>query len=90
MARMSRPAVCGRGAHQKPARSRLHIGKLDTRGLGLSGTRHVHSTMDSRHIVARLALTRGQRTYLIGTVSPPQFGSLFGKPSCHCQVPQFI
>lgn len=32
----------------------------------------------------------GQRAYLIGTPLPPQFGSLLGKTSCHCQVPQFI
>jgi hypothetical protein len=90
MARMGRAAVYGGASRQKPARSRLHLGKLEARRLGLFGPQYAHSTMESHHIVGRLALTRGQRAYLIGTPLPPQFGSLFGKPSCHCQVPQFV
>lgn len=90
MARMSRAAVYGGASHRKPARSCLHLGKLKAKGLGLFGPHYAHSTMESRHIVGRLALTRGQRAYLIGTPLHPQFRSLFGRPPCHCQVPQSI
>lgn len=80
----------GRATRQKPARSRLYLGKLEAKDLGHLGPQ-VHPLHYGASPYSRpFSSYTGQRTYLIGTPLPPQFGSLFGKTSCHCQVPQFI
>lgn len=80
----------GGASHQKPASSRVYLGKLKAKDLGRLGPLFTHSTTERRHIVGRLALTRVREHTSSVPLCLPNFGSLFGKTSCHYQVPRFI